>query len=233
MYTGPIPRTELQRVGLPITNHERPFRRGEVVVHRDLFGGRIWYARAEVVVEDSVNGPLLTYWGPGAEVRAPIDAVDGRPLRVPITDWVLEPRPWHSTHVLSRWCPGDAYSVWLFWETKSWRFAGWYINMQSPFIRTQIGFDTADNILDVWADPDGTSSWKDDDELDEAVRAGAFEAESAATIRREATEAVAGIRGREPFTEAWTRWRPDGVWSVPALKQDWESVLPSSLVVGS
>lgn len=187
----------------------------------------------EIVVEDSVNGPLSTYWGPGAEVRAPVDTVDGRPLRVPITDWVLEPRTWHSTHVLSRWSPGDAYSIWLFWQTESWRFAGWYINMQSPFIRTQIGFDAADNILDVWVEPDGTSWWKDEDELKEAVRAGAFKGEAAGAIRREARRAVAAIRGREPFTEAWTRWRPDGAWSVPALKPDWESVSPSSLDFGS
>jgi hypothetical protein len=217
-------------VSLPITNHSHLFRRGEVVVHRDLFGGRIWYARAEIIVEDSVNGPLLTYWGPGAEVRAPVDTVDGRPLRIPIAHWVLEPRPWHSTHVLSCSRPGDAYSVWLFWETESWRFTGWYINMQSPFVRTQIGFDAADNILDVWIEPGGTSWWKDDHELEEAVRAGAFKAEAAGAIRREATEAVAGIRGREPFTEAWTRWRSEGAWPVPALKPDWESVPPSSLM---
>lgn len=201
------------------------------MVHRDLFAGRIWYARAEIIVEDSVNGPLLSYWRPGAEVRAAVDAVDGRPLRVPITDWVLEPRPWHSTHVLSRWCQGDAYSTWLFWETASWRFAGWYINMQSPFVRTQIGFDAADDILDVRVDPDGTTSWKDGDELDEAVRAGAFKAEAASAIRRKATLAVAAIRDHELFTEAWTRWRPDGDWPVPRLKPDWESVFPSPLDV--
>lgn len=217
-----------QSVGSRITSQGHLFRRGEVVVHRDLFGGRIWYARAEIVVEDTVNGPLLTYWGPGAEVRAPVDAVHARPLRLPMADWVLEPRPWHSTHVLSHWCAEDAYSTWLFWETDGWGFAGWYINMQSPFVRTEIGFDTVDNILDVWVEPDGTSSWKDDDELDEAIRAGAFGAEAAATIRREATRAVASIRGREPFTEGWTRWRPDGAWPVPRLKPDWESVSPST-----
>jgi hypothetical protein len=117
----------------------------------------------------------------------------------------------------------------LFWETESWRFAGWYINMQSPFVRTAIGFDTSDNILDVWVEPDGTSSWKDDGELDEAVRAGAFGADAAATIRRQATRAVASIRGREPFTEEWTRWRPDGAWPIPGLHPDWESV---SFIVG-
>jgi hypothetical protein len=209
------------------------FRRGEVVVHRDLFGGRIWYARAEVIVEDSLNGPLLTYWGPGAEIRAPVDAVHGRPLRIPVAYWALEPRLWHSTHVLSRWCPGDAHSVWLFWEMESWRFVGWYINMQSPFVRTEIGFDTADNILDAWVAPDGTSSWKDDDELDEAVRAGVFGAKAAATIRRQTTRAVASIRDREPLTEGWTRWRPDGAWLVPGLRPDWESVAPSILDIDS
>jgi hypothetical protein len=122
-----------------------------------------------VVVEESLDGPLVTYWGPGADARAPVHPVDGHAIRVPTTHWVLEPRPWHSTHVLSWWSPGEAYSTWLFWEEKNWRFMGWYINMQSPFSRTSIGFDATDDILDVWIERDGTWAWKDSDELDEAI----------------------------------------------------------------
>jgi hypothetical protein len=108
-------------------------------------------------------------------------------------------------------------------------FAGWYINMQSPFLRTDMGFDATDNILDIWVGLDGSISWKDDDELDEAVRTGAVKAEAAREIRREAARAAETVRGREPFTDAWTRWRPDAAWPVPALKPGWESVPPAEL----
>jgi len=202
-------------------------------VHRDLHDGRIWYARAEVLVEESPDGPVLTYWGPGADARAPVHPVDGHALRVPTTHWGLEPRPWHSTHVLSWWSPGDAYSLWLFWEAKSWRFMGWYMNMQSPFCRTSIGFDATDDILDVWIEPDGTWAWKDSDELDEAVRAGACKAQAARAIRREATQAIEAIPRREPFTHTWTTWRPDPDWPVPQLEPTWESAPLSSLGIGS
>ena len=107
----------------------------------------------------------------------------------------------------------------LFWEAKSWRFMGWYINMQSPFFRTSIGFDATDDILDVWIEPDGTWAWKDSDELDEAVRTGACNAQAARAIRREAAQAIEAIPGREPFTDTWTTWRPDPDWPVPEWSQ--------------
>lgn len=43
---------------------ETEFEPGRAIVHRDLQLGRIWYARAEIVVEDR-EGRLLTYWQPG------------------------------------------------------------------------------------------------------------------------------------------------------------------------
>jgi hypothetical protein len=204
------------------------FSRGDVIVHRDVHASCIWYARAEIVVDDSENERLVTYWCPGADVRAPVGAADGRPLRVPTRQWVLEPRPWGSTHVLSWWRPGDAYSVWLFWEAESWRFAGWYINLQSPFIRTPIGFDATDDILDVSIAPDGTPSRKDDDELDDAAQGGAFTVEAAYAIRQEAARAIEAISSRELFTEPWTKWRPDHDWPVPPLRPALRSTAPSS-----
>jgi uncharacterized protein len=175
-------------------SHPR-FRRGEVIVHRDLRDGRIWYARAEVVVEDS-RERLLTYWGPGADVHAPGRPHDGRAVRIPSEPWVLWPRPWHSYHVLSHWQPGNAYSVWLFWHEDDWRFAGWYANLQSPFVRTSVGFDATDDILDVDIGPDRSSwRWKDADELGQAIQAGVVSVDDAARIRRAGWRAIEAMNG--------------------------------------
>jgi protein associated with RNAse G/E len=39
---------------------------------------------------------------------------------------------------------------------------GWYVNLQCPFRRTEVGIEAMDLMLDVVVDPDGTWRWKDD-----------------------------------------------------------------------
>lgn len=200
-----------------------PFEPGEVIVHRDVYRGRIWYARAEVVAEDA-NDRVLLYWPPGAEVRAPVGP-EGDGLRIPSVPWVLELRPWHSFHVLCHWFPGDHHSVWLYWEADTWRFKGWYVNLQSPFLRTPLGLDATDDILDVEIEPSGAWAWKDSDELNEAVRAGIITPSAAEKIRREGWRAVQRIeQAREPFIPSLIDWRPDDRWPVPKLPRGWESL---------
>jgi len=58
-------------------------------------------------------------------------------------------------------------------------------------------------------------------------------AEAARAIRQEAARAIEAIHDREPFTTAWTRWRPNPAWPVPELEPTWESVPPWSLDAGS
>jgi hypothetical protein len=136
-------------------SEDERFEPGRVIVHRDLYQGRIWYARAEVVAEDGEDRTLL-YWAPGAEVRVPRSVEGNALVRIPTAPWVLEPRPWHSFDVLCHWRPGDHDSVWLFWEADTWGFVGWYVNLQSPLVRTPLGFDATDDILDIEIEPDGT-----------------------------------------------------------------------------
>jgi NAD(P)H-flavin reductase len=50
------------------------------------------------------------------------------------------------------------HAVWVFWEGASRDLAGWYVNIQEPFRRTSIGFDTQDLELDIVIEPDG--SWR-------------------------------------------------------------------------
>lgn len=95
--------------------------------------------------------------------------------------------------------------MWLFWEADTWRFDGWYVNLQSPFVRTSLGFDATDDILDIEIEIDRSWAWKDEDELEEAVLA------------------------REPYTKPWVDWRPDERWSIPALPNGWQSLPPSLL----
>jgi hypothetical protein len=200
------------------------FQPGEVIVHRDLFQGRVWYARAEIVVEDGDDRVLL-YWPPRAEVRAPVRAEGGSPLRIPDSPWILEPRAWHSFHILCHWQPGDHHSVWLFWDADTWHFDGWYVNLQTPFMRTRLGFDATDHILDIEVEPDGSWSWKDEDELEAAVQANLFTTSLATDIRSEGERAIERIQHlADPYPAPWIDWRPETSWPIPELPAGWESL---------
>lgn len=103
------------------------------------------------------------------------------------------------------------------------------MNLQSPFVRTPLGFDATDDILVIEIEPNRTWTWKDDDELDEAVQADVLTASEASAIRREGWRVVRRMSGgQEPFTSSWVEWRPDERWPIPALPRGWESLPPAS-----
>ena len=116
--------------------------RGEIVVRREVWRGTPWLAAPVVVVEDAPD-LLVTYLPEGAGFAFPPSA-DGRPH-----PW-SERGAWEGHGVLMLQRPREAYAVWHFWDGPSRRFAGWYVNLQEPFRRTRVGYDTQDLELDVW-----------------------------------------------------------------------------------
>jgi predicted RNA-binding protein associated with RNAse of E/G family len=119
--------------------------------------------------------------------------------------------------------PGDAYAVWVFWEGPGRAFSRWYVNLQDPFRRTSVGFDTLDHELDLWS-PDGRT-WhrKDDDHLDQRVAEGLFTPAEAAAIRSEADRLLAKLRTDGGWwDEGWAAWEPDDAWPQPTLPPGWE-----------
>ena len=101
-----------------------------------------------VVVEDTPS--LLALWMP---VGARMKRVDLADRNNPLKDLI------HGAHPLDEFrrggclrlmLPGMPYSIWLHWSrTSPRRFTGWYVNLEAPFVRTDIGVDTTDNSLDL------------------------------------------------------------------------------------
>jgi len=81
-----------------------------------------------------------------------------------------------------------------FWDEDG-GFRGWYVNFEAPFMRTGSVLDTVDWHLDLWIDPDGTWRWKDEDEADAAVAAGAL-SEGCLDQASDVGAALAGDVGR-------------------------------------
>jgi len=203
---------------------EGPVRRqpGDVVAIREIWDGRVWYARPAVVVRDEPNLTML-HVPAGVTCMEPVDE-QGRPLRIPVSDWRMTDTQRGATSMLSFAFPDTPYAVILGYDDGELR--EYYINLESPLKPSTPGYDTVEHLLDVTIPPDRSSwSWKDEDELEEAVAQGLFTEEDAAWFRYWGERAVEHVLLREPpFDEDWSGWRPDPAWAEPTLPADWDLV---------
>lgn len=199
------------------TEHWRP---GEPRLLRHVHGAFVRYAIPVTVVEDSCD-------------RIALFLREGTPLRwttglqaLTFPGTAPETRRWQSTNVLMLVEPPQAaHSTWLMWSATSGAFLGWYVNLQRPLTRTELGFDTWDQSLDIVVSPRLTWCWKDEDEFMEVQRLGILDATEAAAVRAEAQSVIKRIDGRQaPFSADWPSWRPNPHWPSPRMPANWSMV---------
>ncbi len=179
------------------------------------------------VVRDDDRG-LVAWLAPGTPVLRPALA-DGRELRsTPMAerfDFEHHGRAtrldtWHGQGVLKVAPTGAPWSVWLFWS-ESWKFRGWYVNLEDPHERVDHAVMTQDHVLDLVVEPDRTTQRKDEDELESAVASGRYSAAAARRFRGNAAAVEAVVRRwGSPFRDRWEDWRPDPGWPTPQLPAD-------------
>lgn len=127
---------------------------------------------------------------------------------------------WRDFDVLRLMPPGAHHSTWLFW--RDGRHLGWYVNMEAPYRRHELGIDTTDNIVDLWVTPDLAWRWKDLDELERRVRRGLIHPDEASSFRREGERVIAAVEARaSPFGDGWESWSADPAWGAPPLPEGW------------
>jgi Protein of unknown function (DUF402) len=189
-----------------------------IAVFRFIRFGKVRHASPHYVVRD--DGELVALYLPvGAPAKMP--ARDGRPIRGQADrEWELRDHVWHTSSQLAliRW--GRAHAVELLWDGETGDFAGWYVNLQEPLRRSPLGFDTDDLVLDIRVQPDGTWQWKDEDELQEAVRLGRFSEAEARAIRAEGERVLQD----RPWPTGWEDGYPDPDWGLPELPGGWDVV---------
>jgi hypothetical protein len=192
------------------------WQRGEVIVHREVWRGRPWCVAPVVVVEDAPE--LLVTHLPEETPFAFPPSADGRPH-----PW-LGKRCWKGNGVLTLRRPGEAYSVWHFWDGPERSFAGWYLNLEEPFRRTTVGYDTQDLELDVWIPVDGPWRFKDEEKLEERVREGRYTEAQATATRSLGRELGAMLDSGDRWWDGrWAAFEPDPAWRAPAFPEGWES----------
>jgi hypothetical protein len=133
---------------------------------------------------------------------------------------------WHSVNLLILYRPGDMYSVWRAWREGTWELAWRYVNLEEPWQRTPIGFDSKDLYLDLWSEPNGNEwRYKDEDEAAFAAQMRLITDEQLAAARAAGGQAVEQITRRSPpHDRDWDAWRPDPSWAIPTLPEDWKTV---------
>jgi hypothetical protein len=140
--------------------------------------------------------------------------------------WTMVPRRWHTAVTLRLKNPRAMWSLWVFCNAGMTDLKAWYINIDAPYKRTRFGFDTWDMFLDIVVQPDRkTWVYKDEEEFAEAIDVGIFSESDVAEIRATADQALELIKANHPpFDNVWANWRPDVLWEIPKLPDDWETV---------
>jgi len=196
------------------------WQRGDVIVHREIWRDAPWLASPVIVLDDTPD--LFVTYIPEEMPLAFLPTADGRPH-----PWQGRER-WsgHGVVILRR--PGEAYSVWHFWEGPERRFAGWYLNLEEPFRRTAVGYDTQDLELDIWLPATGGHELKDEEMVEQRVREGRFAEEQAEAIHALGRELVAMLEhGDRWWDESWASFVPDPAWRAPAFPDGWETTPPT------
>ena len=198
---------------------------GDAVLFRWLPQRRVSRVWPMIVVEDSAEVVAL-FIRRGAPTKVRVRP-DGSPLDHSVryaerfhSPWRLGDGRWHGHDMLMLTRPHAEHAFWAFYGDDG-ALAAWYVNLQAPLRRTRLGFDSEDHVLDITIAPDLSWSWKDEDELAEAVRIGRFSAAEAAKIRREGERVVAAIEARTwPLGSGWETWKPNPSWPRPTLPDD-------------
>lgn len=199
---------------------------GDHVVVRDVWQGVVLTGRPETVVsdEDDLTALFLaagTKWMSAPEYATRTEGYE----RAAAGDLGKRAeRTWRVHHRLMLMRPGDAYSVMGFWRESDRAFMEWYVNMQAPFERTSIGFDTMDHVIDiVVARALGAWQWKDLDEAEKVVELGLASRSQLDEVRGVGESVIAMLERGEAWWTDWRDFAPDPSWPIPALPDGWDA----------
>jgi len=207
-----------------------PFAPGQVVLRRYRRASTYSFVQPMIVVQDDRAGLLL--WMPAGTEVAGLEDEENRNLHTVPLGEMRAPRlvrqSWGDKDVLILMPPGAAHSVW--WFFRRGEFAGWYVNLETPYTRHDEGVDATDLVLDVVVSPDRSWVWKDEEEMEARIdRPHYFDRPGADRIRAEGQRVIRLIEaGAYPFDGARTDFRPDPSWASPKLPAGWDRVGPEA-----
>ncbi|MEP6479917.1 MAG: DUF402 domain-containing protein [Rhodoglobus sp.] len=192
---------------------------------RWLYESRVESAHPCLVIEDSEQAIALfePSGALGAHTLRAKGGPRGRNLVAGDTTPGFAASGWFGDGVLRVHRQGQDWSVWRWPNVDGTWSKNWYVNLEEPWKRTAIGFDTEDWILDLIVLHDFAVVRKDEDEFEWAEQCGRFDAEHIARIRRAAADATTAVHARAwPFDADWSAWLPPVGAPLPTLLDGWD-----------
>ncbi|HSL41936.1 MAG TPA: DUF402 domain-containing protein [Anaerolineales bacterium] len=197
---------------------------GQGIVLREVWRNKVYSIIPVRVVNDASSWSAL-YLPPRSSSLWP-HTPEGRTIRIPTDEWVLDGGPWEGGDLLYLVQPGAGYTVTGVWD-RDHILDHWKIDLVEPIRRTLLGFDYMDQLLDIIVRADrSTWRWKDEDEVQEAQERGIFTAEQVNDLYQRGERALQALQSKEPpFDRSWENWSPNPAWQVPFdLPDGWERV---------
>lgn len=214
----------------------RPHRVGSSVVLRSIrpvegHGPTVGFAVAGVVLRDDDEAIVVASMsGSGKAARTGArGGPRGRDVLDAEWDGSYDLGVWDGETVVRVHRRGQCWSIWRFHDGHE-RNLSWYGNLEAPWRRTAIDYDTQDWTLDVVAEGlPGTAGWtvglKDEDELEWFMDQGVYSTEEAEGIRDVGLALVDSLEhGGEAADEDWGRWVPPRDLGPTPLPRGWQSL---------
>lgn len=205
---------------------------GEDIALRCIFNQRVSYAQSVTVIQDTEEQTVLLLL-PGAQCaategyftwRTGDNSLGSRWDEMLQGTWKLREFSWETNRFLFLLWPGKFYSIYLIWNQQTNGLVCYYVNFQTPFQRSETGFDFFDLELDVVINPDFTWRWKDLEDYQDGIRAGCIRPEWVQGIEQAKTEVFALLEKRAyPFDGTWLDWKPAGSHAPAQLPQGWNN----------
>lgn len=204
------------------TKHHNYWNPGDTVVVRDITSdGEVHRALQFFVVRDTEESTVL--FVPDGTEYVMLHGLSGSgPLELRPTEMRATRFRRDALRIMSA---STGYGIYVQWDVEPRRFHQWYVNIERPYTRTPIGFDTMDLELDIRVQPDMSWTWKDEDHLEMIRDAGVISEDEFNSARAAGHEAVKLIEERRPpFDEGWESWTAPNDWGKPELPSNWDQV---------
>jgi hypothetical protein len=199
--------------------------RGAQIIIREHWHRKIWTVRPVTVVADTPE-VIALYMMPGTIYKHP-RALDGSPVPHFLPDeWVLVNQQWVGGGALYLSPPGQWYVLMGLFADDNQQIKYWYVNLQTPYHRTRLGFDYLDQELDIVINRELTAwHWKDEAQFLDAQRRGRISVEQAAHVRHVGEDILEQLQaGRLTLLEPWRHWSPPEQWAIPPIPHDWHVI---------
>jgi hypothetical protein len=208
-----------------MTERERARRqRGEVVALRyvttDARIEMCWPCR---VVEDS-DEVVALFIAAGSPYKAGPKRTAKEKRAAPRLDTPPDEYIWRND-TLRLMLPGRCHSVSLSWsgDAGQRRLLKYFVNLEEPYRRTAVGFDTQDHTLDVEFTPDLAWRWRDEAELENHVTEGFYTAALAEEVRAEGQRVIDAMLRGEHICLRWNIWTRNLEWPIPGFIGGWDT----------